>query len=116
VRGVAEPLGIRIQRDLEPERNIFIRSDQYNFIRQGVPSLFFKLGYEKGSPEEAIAKQWLKERYHAPSDDVNQPVDLKAAADFNRVIRVLAEIVANETARPQWNRESFFRRFAANSE
>jgi len=116
VRAVAEPLGVRIQRDLEPERNIFIRSDQYNFIRQGVPSLFFKVGYEKGSPEEAIAKQWLKERYHAPSDDVNQPVDLKAAADFNRVIRVLAETVANETARPQWNRESFFRRFAANRE
>ncbi len=113
VRAVAEPLGIRVQPDLEPERNIFIRSDQYNFIRRGVPSLFFKVGYEKGSPEEAIAKQWLKERYHAPSDDVNQPVDLKAAADFNRVMRLLAEAVANETARPQWNPESFFRRFAA---
>ena len=116
VRAVAEPLGISIQRDLEPERNIFIRSDQYNFIRQGVPSLFFKVGYEKGSPEEAIAKQWLKERYHAPSDDVNQPVDLKAAADFNRVIRMLAEAVANETARPQWNQDSFFRRFATKGE
>jgi hypothetical protein len=116
LRAVAEPLGLRIQPDLEPERNIFIRSDQYNFIRQGVPSLFFKVGYEKGSPEEAIAKRWLKERYHAPSDDVHQPVDLKAAADFNRVIRTLAEAVANETARPQWNPESFFRRFAAKGE
>jgi Zn-dependent M28 family amino/carboxypeptidase len=116
VRAVAEPLGIRIQRDLEPERNIFIRSDQYNFIRQGVPSLFFKVGYGKGSPEEAIAKQWLRERYHAPSDDVQQPVDLKAAADFNRVMLLLAEAVANETARPQWNQESFFRRFAKHGE
>jgi Peptidase family M28 len=116
VRAVAEPLGIRIQRDLEPERNIFIRSDQYNFIRRGVPSLFFKVGYEKGSPEEAVAKQWLRERYHAPSDDVRQPVDLKAAADFNRVMLLLAEAVANETARPQWNQESFFRRFAKHGE
>jgi hypothetical protein len=116
VRAVVEPLGNRIQGDLEPERNIFIRSDQYNFIRRGVPSLFFKVGYEKGSPEEAVAKQWLRERYHAPSDDVRQPVDLKAAADFNRVMLLLAEAVANETARPQWNQESFFRRFAKHGE
>ena len=116
VRAVAEPMGIRIQPDQEPQRNIFIRSDQYNFIRHGVPSLMFKVGYEKGSPEEAIGKQWLKERYHAPSDDVQQPVDLKAAADFNRVILRLAEAVANQDARPTWNSDSFFRRFATQSE
>ena len=114
VHAVAGPLGIRIQADLEPERNIFIRSDQYSFIRQGVPSLCFKVGYEKGSPEEAIARQWLKERYHAPSDDLHQPVDLKAASDFNRVILTLAEAVANQNERPEWNRGSFFRRFESN--
>jgi Zn-dependent M28 family amino/carboxypeptidase len=111
VRAVTEPLGIRIQPDLEPQRNIFIRSDQYSFIRRGVPSLFFKIGYEKGSPEEATAKQWLKERYHAPSDDIHQPVDLKAAADFDQVILTLAKQVANQTERPRWKNDSFFKRF-----
>jgi hypothetical protein len=112
VRTVAEPLGVRIQGDLEPQRNIFIRSDQYNFIRHGIPSLAFKVGYEKGSPEEATAKKWLTERYHAPSDDIHQPVDLKAAADFDRIILELAETVANQSERPRWNHDSFFRRFA----
>ena len=112
VRTVAEPMGIRIQGDLEPQRNIFIRSDQYSFIRRGVPSLAFKVGYEKGTPEEATAKQWLKERYHAPSDDIHQPVDLQAAADFDKVILAVAEAVANQSERPRWNSESFFRRFA----
>jgi Zn-dependent M28 family amino/carboxypeptidase len=116
VRAVADPLGIRIQPDQEPQRNLFIRSDQYNFIRRGVPSLAFKVGYEKGSPEEATAKQWLKERYHAPSDDLQQPVDLKAAADFNTVLLRLAEAVANQDARPTWNNDSFFRRFAKQAE
>jgi Zn-dependent M28 family amino/carboxypeptidase len=111
VRAVAEPLGIKIQDDPEPLRNVFIRSDQYNFIRRGIPSLAFKVGYEKGSPEQAIAKKWLKERYHAPSDDLNQPVDLQAAADFNRVMVLLAETVANRSERPKWNGNSFFRRF-----
>lgn len=116
VRAVAEPMGIRVQPDQEPQRNLFIRSDQYNFIRRGVPSLAFKVGYEKGSPEEATAKQWLKERYHAPTDDLQQPVDLKAAADFNTVLLRLAEAVANQSERPTWNSDSFFRRFAKQSE
>jgi hypothetical protein len=112
VRAVAEPLGIKLQKDLEPQRNIFIRSDQYSFIKQGVPSLAFKVGFEKGSPEEATAKKWLTERYHAPSDDIHQPVDLQAAVDFDRVILGVAEAVANQTERPRWNSDSFFRRFA----
>jgi hypothetical protein len=116
VRAVAEPMGIRIQADQEPQRNIFIRSDQYSFIRQGVPSLAFKVGYDKGTPEEATAKQWLKERYHAPSDDIHQPVDLKAATDFDKVILALAEAVANEPSRPRWNPDSFFRRFATHAD
>jgi Zn-dependent M28 family amino/carboxypeptidase len=112
VRAAAQPMNIRIQGDQEPQRNIFIRSDQYSFIRQGVPSLAFKVGYEKGSPEEKTAKTWLTERYHAPSDDIHQPVDLKAAADFNRVVMAVAEAVANEAERPKWTSDSFFRRFA----
>jgi len=30
---------------------------------------------EPGSPEVKIFKDWLTQRYHAPSDDVDQPVD-----------------------------------------
>ena len=116
VRAVAGSMGIRVQGDPEPQRNIFIRSDQYNFIRDGVPSLMYSVGYEKGSPEAAIAKQWLTERYHAPSDDIHQPVDLKAAADFNRLTLALAEAVANLDERPKWNSDSFFRRFAKQGE
>ena len=116
VRAVAEPMGIRVQADPEPQRNIFIRSDQYSFIRDGVPSLMLSVGYEKDSPEAAIAKKWLTERYHAPSDDIHQPVDLQSAADFNRVVLTLAEAAANQTERPQWNHDSFFRRFATRGE
>ncbi len=113
LREAAGPLGVQVQADPEPDRNLFIRSDQYNFILHGAPSLAFKVGYEKGSPEEAIAKAWLKERYHAPSDDTGQPVDLKAAADFNRLILALLESVANRDQPPRWKQSSFFRRFAA---
>jgi hypothetical protein len=77
-----------------------------------VPALYFKFGFEMGSPQEALQKAWLKERYHAPSDDVNQPVDLQAAADFVQVMLSVTEATANRPARPQWHAQSFFRRFA----
>ncbi len=62
---VAESSGIAPQADLEPKRNIFIRSDQYSFIRQGIPSLALKVGYDRDSPEEQTVKKWLTDRYHA---------------------------------------------------
>jgi len=80
VTALAAHLGYRVQADPEPLRNLFIRSDQYNFIKQGVPSLAMKVGSEPGSAEEKVFKQWLTERYHAPSDDADQPVNLEAAA------------------------------------
>jgi hypothetical protein len=113
IRAVATQAGVELQADKEPQRNLFIRSDQYNFIRKGIPALAFKFGYLPGSPEEKLHKDWLKERYHAPSDDLKQPVDKTAAAQFNQIILSLAERVANATGRPQWKPDSFFRRFAS---
>lgn len=112
IRAVAQQAGVEVQSDKEPDRNLFIRSDQYSFIRRGIPALAFKFGYEKGSPEEKLHKEWLKARYHAPSDDANQPVDVAAAAQFNHIILELARRVADSPERPQWNKDSFFRRFA----
>jgi hypothetical protein len=112
VRRVAKQLGVEIQDDPAPQRNVFTRSDQYNFIRGGVPALKIDSGFKKGSKEEALEKAWLTQRYHAPSDDLNQPVDLQAAGEYNRLILTLARAVADNTPRPQWKSDSFFRRFA----
>ena len=111
VREVAEQQGIRVQPDPEPLRNSFIRSDQYSFIRQGIPALAMKVGFVPGSPEAVIEKKWLTERYHAPSDDLDQPVDLAAAGKFEDIVQGLAVKVANDPQRPQWKSDSFFRRF-----
>ena len=108
---VAKSLGVETEHDPEPKRNIFIRSDQYSFIRRGIPALALKVGYLKGSPDEQTAKKWLTDRYHAPSDDLKQPVDLQSANDFDALVAKLIESVANREARPEWKPQSFFRRF-----
>lgn len=112
LKRVARPMAIEVLSDPEPERNAFVRSDQYSFIKTGVPSLSLKVGFARNSPEHEIVKRWRTERYHAPSDDLAQPIDRQAAEDFGKVYLKVVEAVANRAARPQWNRDSFFRRFA----
>jgi Zn-dependent M28 family amino/carboxypeptidase len=112
IRAAAKEYEVQVQADKEPEQNRFIRSDQYSFIRNGVPALAFKFGYEFGTPEDKIFHDWVRDRYHKPSDDLNQPVDKASAAKFDRIIVSLLEKVADDAARPRWKDESFFKRFA----
>jgi hypothetical protein len=56
-------------------------------------------------------RNWLAEHYHSPQDDLNQPVDLVAAAQFNAIFADLVREVANDPARPHYLESSFFRRF-----
>ncbi len=72
IRATAKELGLGVQADPEPQRNRFVRSDQYSFIRAGIPALAMKVGYEENTPQAEIARKWTAERYHAPSDDLKQ--------------------------------------------
>lgn len=112
-RQVAEAQGIRVQADPEPQRNVFIRSDQYNFIRHGIPALMMGVAPDPASSQQVqLFRDWLTHRYHAPSDDLEQPVDLAAAAQYEELIRGLMTRVANSSQRPQWKADSFFRRYS----
>jgi Zn-dependent M28 family amino/carboxypeptidase len=112
VARVAADQGLRVQPDPAPLHNVFIRSDQYNFIRHGVPSVMIDVAATDPAEVQTM-KDWRSERYHAPSDDVNQPVNLATAAGYEEVIRALTLVVANDPNRPAWKQESFFRRYAA---
>ena len=115
-RGVAQSRGVAVQSDPEPQRNIFIRSDQYNFIRHGIPALAMGVSPDPNSADQKkLFKDWLTNRYHAPSDDLAQPVDLGAAAQYEEIIRSLMVTVANDPHRPEWKSDSFFRRYASAS-
>lgn len=110
----AEQASIEVWPDPAPERNSFIRSDQYSFIRNGTPALAFKFGYKKGTPEEKTIQTWLRERYHAVSDDLDQPLDKEAAAQYNRVLASMIRSAADAADAPKWKDRSFFKRFAKN--
>lgn len=111
IRAVAAAAGVEVQADKEPDRNRFIRSDQYSFIRKGVPALAFKFGFLPGTPEETTYRNWYAQRYHAVSDDLSQPVDKEAAAQFDALLTSLVERVGNADRAPEWKPGSFFKRF-----
>src|SRR5207248_2275190 len=69
IRAVATEAGVGVQVDPEPQRNRFVRSDQYSFIREGIPALAMKVGYEPNTAEAEMARKWTAERYHAVTDD-----------------------------------------------
>jgi hypothetical protein len=101
-RAVAGGLGIEVQNDPEPERNLLRRTDHWPFIQAGVPAVNFVFGFKPGTKSEQIYRQWYRTGYHKPQDDLKQPMDFKAAGDFNRFFYTLVERVADQPQPPAW--------------
>jgi hypothetical protein len=108
IRAVAQRNDVEVQFDKQPPENRFIRSDQASFVRQGIPGLAFKFGWLPDSPEQKTFNEWIHTRYHAPSDDLKQPVDQVAAAQFTAIVGQLALRVADAPDKPNWYAESFY--------
>src|SRR5690606_16240763 len=67
VRAAAGRIGYAINPDPTPEEVLFIRSDQYSFVRRGIPALYVTEGSQAADPEVdqlARAREWLATRYH----------------------------------------------------
>lgn len=108
-RAVGASQGIAVVPDPNPDRNVFIRADQYSFVREGVPSLFMKFGFLKNTPEYQIEHDWRANRYHSPSDDLEQPGIFKEeAVKLDAYTAAIALRVANTDKRPQWLPDSIF--------
>ena len=107
-RAVCQLNDVEVQFDKQPDENRFIRSDQVNFVAQGIPALAFKFGWTPDSPEMKTFNDWVKTRYHQPSDDLQQPVDKAAAAQFDAILAQLATRVADAPGKPAWYPESSF--------
>lgn len=111
-RQAAGQLGITLSPDPAPEQVIFVRSDQYSFVKQGVPSVFTVIGFKSDNPAikpKEIWDQWEAERYHQPQDDMQQPgLRFGEAVTFAKFNFLLGHLVAEDAKRPTWNPGDFF--------
>ncbi|HKN61309.1 MAG TPA: M28 family peptidase, partial [Candidatus Acidoferrales bacterium] len=107
----AARLGLKVSPDPAPEQAFFVRADQYSFVRQGVPSVFIDAGNEAKDPRvngKKFNEQWIATRYHAPSDDMSQPLDLDAAVQFMQIDFLVGYDIAQDPQRPKWKPGDFF--------
>lgn len=103
--------GWQLTTDPLPDEVRFVRSDQYAFVRQGVPALFLAPGTtarEAGVDGTARVQEYRRMHYHKPSDDLGQPVDWATAGSFTRLSARLGADVANAAAAPRWQPGDFF--------
>lgn len=115
-RQAAGQVGVELSADPFPDEGSFVRSDQYSFVRTGVPSLYIDLGLKSETPSiDAVAemKKWLVTIYHSPKDDSSQPIQYENSARFTRFAALVTYYIAMNRSRPTWNANDFFgKRFA----
>ena len=116
VEDVAHHMGLEVSPDPMPEENFFIRSDQYSFVKEGIPSLAINEGFKTVDPAldgKKIQIAWMTTFYHTPQDDMNQPLNFNAARKCTQVILAVGYEIAEATDRPTWNPGDIFgQRFA----
>lgn len=106
-----QAMGLTLLEDPMPEQAIFVRSDHYRFVQQGVPSIMLATGYGSEDPDldgEQIWNDFFENHYHQVSDSVELPINYEAGARFAQVNFMIGLEVANAAQRPQWNEGDFF--------
>lgn len=125
VQQAAREVGVDLSPDPSPEEVVFVRSDQYAFIRAGVPAVYLDGGYKgpdgAGEAAQKIQEEFLRQRYHQPGDDIDQPIQYADAARLARLNARIGSLIADAPQRPAWNSGDFFgerfgRQAAANAE
>ncbi|SDL99946.1 M20/M25/M40 family metallo-hydrolase [Siphonobacter aquaeclarae] len=100
---------LQVEPDPDPAEGRFVRSDQYNFVKAGIPALHIKYGYAKGTPGLAEkVKVWREAHYHKPSDELNDSFVWSAAQKYVEVNFLTSYLIAQNSKRPSWKKGDLF--------
>jgi hypothetical protein len=108
---VASQMGLEVSPDPMPEQNGFVRADHYAFVRQGIPAITVGEGLKAKDPKvdgRKFVENWIETRYHAPSDDMSQPLDFDATIQYMQLTFLMGYDVAQQHERPSWKQGDFF--------
>lgn len=125
VEQAAKDVGVTLSPDPFPEEVVFVRSDQYAFIRAGIPAVYLDGGVRgvqpagaqpaPGAPPPTAAtdpklalREFLRNCYHQPCDDASQPIRYADAARLARLNARIGVLVGNVAERPSWKPGDFF--------
>lgn len=104
-------LGLVLSPDPSPDLNVLFRTDAWTFVQQGIPSMSVEEGdqaQDSGFDAHHYWEQWRRDRYHHPSDDMSQRLDLTAAVEYLRPMLLIGWDIANDPRPPTWKAGDFF--------
>lgn len=108
---VAAAQGFTLSPDPNPEQVLFVRSDQFSFVRTGIPAIKLNPGLTAVDPKvngaEELAR-FRKNHYHRPSDDLKLALNHEAARKYTLAHIYVGLEIANTTERPRWKPGDFF--------
>jgi hypothetical protein len=111
VQAAAAELGVGLTADPKPEEVVFVRSDQYAFVREGIPAVYLDAGIKARNPDiDALAlyEDFLTGHYHQPSDETDLSINYDSAAMLSRLNAAIGRRVGNADGRPAWKDGDFF--------
>nr|WP_206242886.1 M28 family metallopeptidase [Novosphingobium terrae] len=106
VANSGKAMQLSLSPDPMPTENIFVRSDHYMFVKQGVPAVFLATGYGNGGAAQWT--QFMKTTYHKPGDDLSQPINWRAGARFAEANWRITSAMADSDTPPLWYKGDFF--------
>jgi hypothetical protein len=107
----AHAAGFEVSPDPYPEEVRFIRSDQYSFVKAGIPAIHLKPGNKSTDASidgAKLTRDWLRTIYHSPKDDLSQTFDFASGARYAETNLRLVRAIANAATRPTWTPGDFF--------
>jgi len=100
---------IHLSPDPTPDRVRFIRSDQFSFVKQGVPAIRLVAGFKAATDTVNAEKRffgWRKKHYHKPSDDMAQLLEAGSFELETKINFAAAYFIANRIEKIEWNPKS----------
>ena len=102
-----------VRPDPEMEKGFFYRSDQFSFVREGVPALYLSGGIDHVEHGEAWTREqmdnYTAEHYHKVTDEFDPAWDLSGAVDDLRLLFAIGHRLSRERAFPNWRGGSEFK-------
>ena len=111
VAKAAAEAGVAVSPDPFPEEVVFVRSDQFSFVRAGIPALYLDGGVVAANAEQdpKRAVTWfLRNCYHKPCDQADLPIHYGDAARLAGIAARIGHLVGDTPDRPRWNPGNFF--------
>jgi len=107
-------LNLTIDEDHLPEEVRFVRSDNYSFVKAGIPALRMKFGIQgkdANSSLDSAITYMMSNIYHMPSDELGDSFNFEGAKTYVELQFMNSYLINTTDARPTWNEDSFFKRF-----